>query len=121
LDYYYLLGTTIRYRFNTSILPGNPPTGRIRFNSSSPQSASTVIRVSDTDALGVNWTAVLDTFGTGHVRIAEKLSDQFIEFEISGVTAFAGYHELAISGLTDYSAPSPFTNNAPLYFTFIPY
>lgn len=125
LDYYYLLGTTIHYRFNTTILPGNPPTGRIRFDSRSPQSASTVIRVSDTDALGVNQTAVLDTFGTGFgtgfVRIAGRLSGDFIEFQITGVTAFAGYHELAISGLLDYSAPSPFTNNERLDFTFSPY
>lgn len=117
-------GFTIPYAFVASTA-GDPTTGKLAVNNAT-QNVSTVIRASNTDALGGPAAGLLATMALstsaikGYAR-ASKVGDasKWLVWRITGVTAQAGYYDLA-GTIAGSSAANPFAAGDPLSLNFTP-
>lgn len=113
----------ITYTFDTTTTDADPAAGKLRLGNAT-QNAATVIRTDLLDSLGVDWTAVLDTFDAstnavkGQVRLS-KVADgsKWLTFNLTARAAPAGYRNLTVTN-TGSSAASPFANGDSILLSF---
>jgi hypothetical protein len=114
---------TIGYTFSTTTTDADPGNGTLRLNQAT-QNTATVIRADLLDSLGVDWTAVLDTFDDstntvkGHIRLF-KTSDltKWLLFTVSAVASPAGYRNVTVA-VVGSSGANPFANSDAITLTF---
>lgn len=107
----------ISYLFDDTVATGDPGSGNIELDDST-QNLSTHIFVSDFDALGKDWTTILDTFTHGQIRLYNRLDPtKWINFTSTGVAINSGYAIIAVTPGTS-SGPNPFLNGDPLIIKF---
>lgn len=112
------------YVLDTATADADPGAGKLRFNQVIDQSSSGFLYVDEVHAGGANVSGLLDTFNAstsaikGRLRLV-KLSDpsRYLTFNVTSVTAAAGYRKIAISGAWG-SSPSPFINGDALILLF---
>ena len=114
---------TIRYTFDTTTTDADPGAGKLRLDNATQDSA-TKIYADLTDALGSDWTTVLDTFDDstnttkGSIRLV-KSGDAatFLAFNVTALTSAVGYRKITVTNIAS-SASSPFANGDTILLCF---
>lgn len=106
---------TIPYTFDSTTTDADPGNGKLRLSNGSPQSGAINIRADLLDALGGDWSTVIDSLDDstsairGHIRLT-KASDpsKWLLFTVSAVGSQTGYRNISVANVAN-GQTSPFS------------
>lgn len=111
------------YSFNSNTADADPGWGVLRL-SSATQNASTALRIDTNDSVGIDWSALFNSIGSGSssvkgsVRIVKMTEpSKFLVFDITAVNALTGYFNLTLVHRVG-TAASPFAGGDALMLFF---
>lgn len=113
----------IPYTFSTTTTDSDPGSGNLRLSNATQASAVT-IRADLLDALGTDWTAVLDTLADasntvkGHIRLYKTADPtKWLVYTVSAVATPSGYRNITVANVAS-SGVNPLTNGDAITLAF---